>query len=115
MDYNNLSTLELDVLKEIGNIGAGNAATSMSQLINKKVDMQVPSVKIVAFDEVMDIIGGSEELIVAIMFHIEGDTPGTVYFILSRNEAEQLVKKMMPDQAVTNFKGTEVNPLAISI
>lgn len=115
MSHTELTNLELDVLKEVGNIGAGNAATSMSQLINKKVDMQVPSVKVVAFDEVMNIIGGPEELIVAIMFHIEGDTPGTVYFILSKEEAEQLVCKMMPEQAVTNFNGTEANPLAISI
>src|SRR5690625_7087501 len=49
------------------------------------------------------------------MLHIDGETTGTVYFILSKEEAEQLVSKMMPEQAVTNFKGTEVNPLAISI
>jgi len=115
MNYNNLSTLELDVLKEIGNIGAGNAATSMSQLINKKVDMQVPSVKIVAFDEVMNIIGGPDELIVTIMFHIEGDTPGTVYFILSKNEAEQLIKRMMPDKSVKDINILEPNSFIISL
>lgn len=115
MSIRNLSYLELDLLKEIGNIGAGNAATSMSKLINKKIDMQVPSVKIVEFDEVMNMIGGPEELIVAIMFHIEGDTPGTVYFILSRKEAEQLVNQMVPGQENSMFSGIESNPFVISI
>lgn len=115
MNFTKLSGLELDLLKEIGNIGAGNAATSMSQLINKRVDMQVPSVKIVEFDEVMEIIGGPEKLIVAIMFHIEGDTPGTVYFILSEEEAEQLVSRMMPGQDGSLFNGTDPNPFVVSI
>src|SRR5690625_7599734 len=110
MSHTELTNLELEVLKEVGNINAGNAATSMSQLIGKKVDMQVPSVKVVAFDEVMNMIGGREELIVAIMFDIVGDTPGTVYFILSKEVGEELGRKMMPEQAVTNFKCTEVNP-----
>src|SRR5690625_6711884 len=73
MNITNLSNFQLDMLKEIGNIGAGNAATSLSKLINKRVDMQVPSVKIVPFEEVMNIIGGPDQMIVAILFQIQGD------------------------------------------
>ena len=46
-----ISSLHLDILKEIGNIGAGNAATALSNLLNKKIDMNVPNVRIVSFDE----------------------------------------------------------------
>ena len=51
--------LELDVLTEIGNIGAGNATTALSQLINARIDMNVPNVAMLAFDELAEIIGGA--------------------------------------------------------
>ena len=44
-----ISTLQLDILKEIGNIGAGNAATALSAILNRKIDMNVPNVRIVSF------------------------------------------------------------------
>ncbi|WP_156289085.1 chemotaxis protein CheC [Oceanobacillus salinisoli] len=100
MEYLHLSNLQLDVLREVGNVGAGNAATSMSKLINRKMDMQVPSVKIVNFDEMMELIGGPEEVIAAMLFQIKGEFPSTVYFILPMEEAEALVQKMT---GVENF------------
>src|SRR5699024_2791505 len=114
MNITNLSNLQLDMLKEIGNIGAGNAATSLSKLINKRVDMQVPSVKIVPFEEVMNIIGGPDQMIVAILFQIQGDISGTVYFILSKDEAEKLINQMVPTQ-INLFNGEEINDLSSSV
>ena len=61
--------LELDVLTEIGNIGAGNATTALSQLINARIDMNVPNVAMLAFDELAEIIGGAETLVAGICFH----------------------------------------------
>lgn len=43
--------LELDGLKEIMNIGGGNAATSISQMVNSKIDMKVPSVEILSYGD----------------------------------------------------------------
>ncbi|WP_099158119.1 chemotaxis protein CheC [Virgibacillus ndiopensis] len=108
------SIVQLEVLREIGNIGAGNAATSMSQLINKKVDMQVPSVHVVLFDEVMEMLGGPEKLIVALYIRIQGEAPGSVYFILTKEEAEFLVRHLTDE---TEFKLLDNKPpseLAIS-
>ena len=56
MEYSNLSALQLDALKEVSNIGAGNAATALSMMIGKKVDMSVPAVNIIKLD---DIVGTS--------------------------------------------------------
>ncbi|MEN1966852.1 chemotaxis protein CheC [Lentibacillus sp. N15] len=111
---NQMSNMQMDVLREIGNIGAGNAATSMATLLNKKIDMQVPLVKIVEFDEVMDLIGGPEELIVAIYIRIQGEAPGTVYFILSKDEAEFLVREITADNAFSLTSNQAPNELAIS-
>lgn len=87
-----LTTIEKDVLKEIGNIGAGNATTSMSQLTNKKILMGVPEVKVIPFDDVLHIVGGPEKLVVGMYFRIYGEAPGTVYFLLSVEEAESIIK-----------------------
>ncbi|MFD1850360.1 chemotaxis protein CheC [Oceanobacillus bengalensis] len=114
MKYESLSSIEKDALREIGNIGAGNAATSMSKLVNKKIDMQVPSVKIVGYDEMMELIGGPEETIVAMLFQIKGDVLGTVYFILSLEEAEALIKKIINEDDFSFLNDEESNEMAIS-
>ncbi|AVQ99065.1 chemotaxis protein CheC [Oceanobacillus sp. M65] len=112
-DFTNLTNVQKDVLREIGNIGAGNAATSMAKLLNKKIDMQVPSVKVVSFDEVMELIGGPDELIAAVFFRIKGEAPGTVYFILSIEEAEFLINEIVPGNE-GNLLGESANEFAIS-
>ncbi|MDE6233014.1 MAG: chemotaxis protein CheC, partial [Lachnospiraceae bacterium] len=57
IDLNDLSSMQYDVLKELGNIGAGNATTALSQLVNAKIDIGVPQVRLLGFDEISTIIG----------------------------------------------------------
>lgn len=59
-----VSETYLDVLKEIGNIGAGNAMTALSQMLNCKVDMKVPQVKLLDFNEVGALMGGEEQVMI---------------------------------------------------
>ncbi|MBO1003784.1 chemotaxis protein CheC [Pseudogracilibacillus auburnensis] len=115
MKSKKLSDLQIDVLREIGNIGAGNATTSMSQLINKQVMMKVPSVKVVTINEMMDIIGGPEKLIVAIFFRIKGEITGTVYFVLTLKEAEYLVRQMTMNNELSILENGETDELAVSV
>ena len=63
-----------DVLKEIGNIGAGNAMTALSQMLQCKVDMKVPQVRLLEFSEVGDMIGGEEQIMVGVLLGVEGDS-----------------------------------------
>ncbi|GLO66017.1 MULTISPECIES: chemotaxis protein CheC [Oceanobacillus] len=114
MSRKRLNEDQRDVLREIGNIGAGNAATALSQLLNQKIDMKVPKVNVVGFDEVMDLIGGPEQTIVGLMFRINGDIPGTVYVILQIEEAEYLVRKLTNNPDYSLFDNTENQEIAIS-
>lgn len=114
MTEKDLSSLQKDVLKEIGNIGAGNATTSLSELTNKKIQMEVPSVQVVSFNEMMDFIGGSDQTVVGLYFRISGDTPGAVYFILSIEEAEALVKQMIPSANVDVLNDKDTNSYTLS-
>jgi len=115
MQVTNLSSIQKDALQEIGNIGAGNAITSMAKIMNKKINMQVPSVKIITFDEMMDMIGGHENVIVAILFRIHGEISGTMYFIFSIEEAEHLVSQMVSDIEIDFLNTKSPNELAISV
>ncbi|MBD3109421.1 chemotaxis protein CheC [Bacillus sp. AGMB 02131] len=93
----NLSKIHLDILKEIGNIGAGHAATALSVLLNKKIDMNVPDVRIISFNEMMELAGGAENVVACVFFRIEGEVPGSMYFILSLEQSERFIREITGD------------------
>lgn len=98
MSYLELNALQLDALKEVvGNIGAGNAATALSQLISKKVDMTVPAVNIVPFDDIFARIGG-EEVVVGVIVRVLGDTPGNILFIFESEIASNIIQLLTGKQ-----------------
>ncbi len=84
-----------DVLKEIGNIGAGNATTALAQLLQCKVDMQVPQVKLLEFNQVGTEMGGEEQIMAGIYLKVEGDITGSIMFLLEKESARHLVSKLM--------------------
>ncbi|AOZ94243.1 chemotaxis protein CheC [Paenibacillus crassostreae] len=92
--FKNFKEVNMDVLKEIGNIGAGNAATALSCLLNKPIDMAVPKVQILRFEDVAEVVGGAERVVVAIFLRVEGDAPGNLFFILSVESAKSLLKRL---------------------
>lgn len=100
MDYRKLTELQLDALKEIGNIGAGNAATALSQMIQKRIDMTVPQIDIMPIDEMVSKIGNGEEKVVAVELRIFGDAPGNMVFLVTMESAFRLIS-MLTGQEVT--------------
>ena len=82
MDFQNLNTLQRDVLKEIGNIGSGNAATALSTMLNRKINMGVPNVSILPFPQVIEILGGPETLVAGSYLQVEGEAPMSILFVL---------------------------------
>ncbi|RQD67778.1 MAG: chemotaxis protein CheC [Tindallia sp. MSAO_Bac2] len=90
-----LNSIHLDVLKEIGNIGAGNAATSLAIMIQKKVDMQVPVVKILDIQEVPMVLGGEENIVAGIYFGMTGEIKGNIMVLLDIVSARKLTNFMM--------------------
>ncbi|NLM14035.1 MAG: chemotaxis protein CheC [Epulopiscium sp.] len=95
IDIDKLNTLHLDVLREIGNIGAGNATTALSKMLNKKVDMGVPKVNILELKNVADILGGPENLVVGILLDVSGEISGMMMFVLEQQSAHVLVNILM--------------------
>lgn len=84
-----------DVLKELGNIGAGNATTALAQMLQTKVDMNVPQVRLLKFSEVGEVLGGEEQIVVGIYLAVEGDITGSIMFILEQQAGKVLIEKLM--------------------
>ncbi len=108
-----ISDIHLDILKEVGNIGAGHAATALSTLLNKKIDMKVPRVRVVSFDEVMDLAGGAGNVVASVFLRIEGDAPGSMFFILPLPQAEKYIGQLIKKQSFS-FSEEQDNELALS-
>jgi len=108
-----LDNMNFDVLTEIGNIGAGNAVTALSQMINAKVDMYVPQVKMLTFQQLANVIGGEETLVAGIMLSLEGDIEGSMLFMLGSEDAHRLVEQLlgMKPQADDTFSEMEMSAL----
>lgn len=99
----NFDSMVIDVLKEVGNIGAGNAATALAKMISKKVDMKVPLVNVLDFAEVPEILGGPEKEVVGIFFKLEGELEGSIMFVLDVDSAMKLIDILMPGIASEGF------------
>ena len=84
-----------DVLREIGNIGTGNATTALSQMLNCKVDMNVPQVKLLEFSHVGELMGGEELIMAGIYLGVQGDTKGSILFLLEKESAQKLVERLL--------------------
>ena len=94
MEY---SLLQLDVIKELANIGGGNAASSISKLIDKPVDMYVPTVEIFTYEKVYDKIMSEDSMINAVLIRMSGVKEGVFLFIIKDDIAKDIVKMMVPD------------------
>lgn len=85
----------LDVLKEIGNIGAGNATTALAQMLQRKVDMKVPQADLLEFRDLGEAIGGEETIMAGVYMVVEGDINGSMMFLLEKGSSKHLVDQML--------------------
>ena len=86
-----LSEMQLDVLKEIGNIGAGNAATALSNLIEKNVGIEVPKVHVVDLSDIYKVLNDPEEISASTIVPVKGDIPGKMLMIFDSESAKELI------------------------
>ncbi|WP_248624019.1 chemotaxis protein CheC [Enterococcus cecorum] len=90
--------MQLDVLKEVMNIGGGNAATSISSMVNKTIDMKVPDVNILSYQELYDQIIHEDEEVYAIVSKIIGEVQGVFLFVLGNDSASKMTEFMLGEQ-----------------
>ena len=94
-DYDELNTLELDTLKEIGSIGTGNAATALSELIGQQVRIKTPEVRIMGYNEAIDWIGGPEELTAGVLVRLSGQVNGIMLSVQKLDFINLVLESML--------------------
>lgn len=93
--FDELSDIELDVLKEIGSIGTASAATALSGVLNKEIRMTIPQVSILGYDASIRQIGDHEELVSAVLVKMSGDMKGSMLFIMKQPLLDVLMSTLL--------------------
>ncbi len=108
-----ISSQYFDVLKEIGNIGAGNATTALSSMLGEKVDMAVPKVRLMEFKDVGTTMGGEEQIVAGIYLVVDGDIHGSIMFVQRKESAKTMISKLMgmPSEQPDEFSEMELSAL----
>ena len=91
-----LSAIQIDALREVGNIGAGNAAIALSQMVDKKVDLSVPKASLQPLVCIPELVGGPETPVAGVYLNIAGDCSGSILLLLEKESAESLAALMVP-------------------
>ncbi len=90
-----VNNMYMDVLKEIGNIGAGNATTAIAKMVGARIDMSVPSVKLLEVSELGTAVGNEDDTIIGIFLEVENDISGSMMFLLDIESGHYLVNTLM--------------------
>ena len=99
-NYDELSDMHIDALREIGNIGSGNAASSLAMMLSDQIDILVPVVRILDYEQVMEELGGPEQMIVGLLLCLDGDVNGMIMFLLHQNFANTLLASLIGEADV---------------
>lgn len=104
----------IDLLREIGNIGAGNAATSLSQMLSKRIEMNVPEVSLLDYCDVVNSIGGAESVVVGILVSFNGGIDGVILFLLKKEFVHLILNSLMGTELENFAEITELEMSALS-
>ena len=95
LSLEDVNNMYLDVLREIGNIGAGNATTAIANMLGRKIDMNVPNIKLMEVSKLGTAVGAEDQTIVGIFLEVQNDIEGSMMFLLDIPSARYLVNKLM--------------------
>lgn len=104
MRFNNLNELDamhLDVLREIGNIGSGNAATSLSSMLNTTVEIEVPTISLINYENVSQYLGGKDNEVIGLALGLEADIEGVMLHVVQPRFASRIVNTFYPKEIET--------------
>lgn len=94
-NFESLNEIHLDVLRELGNIGSGNAASSLSQMLGQPIDIAIPRISILDYNEAIEDVGGAETQIVGLLLSLNGDVNGMMMFLLHQEFAALILNSLM--------------------
>jgi len=112
-DIRALNNFQLDAIKEVGNVGAGHAATALSQMIGRKILITVPKVLCMPIEKTSELVGGSQALVAGVTMQILGDVSAKIVLMLPRKSAMELAGLLTSQDAEENQVLSELEYSAI--
>ncbi|MBQ9382716.1 MAG: chemotaxis protein CheC [Ruminiclostridium sp.] len=112
--YEDLNAMQIDVLREVGNIGSGNATTALSSMMGKVIDIEVPHVEVLDFNAAIDAVGGPEKVIAGLLIRINGDIDGMIMFLFEQNLISLIVSTFFGAEPENIFSLNEAELSAIN-
>jgi chemotaxis protein CheC len=109
--YEDVNAIGLDVIREVGSIGTGNAATAISQLLGAQVRITLPDVRVLGFNEAVHSLGHPEEQVAAILVEMSKDMEGMMLFLMKMDFIQSVLHDML-GMEVSTF--AQLDELAIS-
>ncbi|MEP7344967.1 MAG: chemotaxis protein CheC [Gemmatimonadaceae bacterium] len=110
-DLLSLKPMQLDAIREVANIGAGHAATALSQMTGQTIMISVPTINVAAMEEVPPNIVGPEEPVAAVLMNMLGDLTGRTLLVFPVSTATRLAELMLRRP---HAEGTELSELEVS-
>lgn len=113
IDVRELGELQLDALREVANIGAGHAATALSQMTKSRIMVTVPRLQIAPLEQVAELLVDPEEVVAAVLMHMLGDLTGRTLLLFPRASAMRLTEILLHRAAGTAHVFGELEQSAI--
>lgn len=99
-NFSELPPMALDCLKEIGNIGSGSAASALAEMLGRGVDIRVPEVHVLDYEQTIDVMGGPENIVTGLLINLCGDIKGMMMFLLEQSFADIVLKTFFAKENV---------------
>jgi len=112
-DVRDLKESQLDAMREVANIGAGHAATALSQMTNRRIMITVPRVNVRPLEEACDTVGTPDEIIAAILMHMMGDLTGRALLLFPQSSARTLCDFLLRRELGTTQEFHEMEQSAL--
>lgn len=108
-----LNTAHVDILRELGNIGSGNAVTSLSSMLGENISINVPDVKILGFNEAVDFVGGAENIVMSVLVKLKSDINGMIMYIFNSDFVKDVVKIFFGEEIDNLLSLSEIQKSAL--
>ncbi|WP_407357052.1 chemotaxis protein CheC [Methanolobus sp. WCC5] len=91
-EISNLTEFQISALREVVNIGVGNAVTSLSKMVSKEIRIEVPGLKVELIEKVPEVAGGADTVVSGVIMHVTGDIEGYIMMMLPEGSTEMICK-----------------------
>lgn len=94
-NYSTMEEASKDLLRELGNVGTGNAVSALARLMNQPVDIEVPRLRIMKYQEFPAVLGGLEDLVTGILVEMTGEMKGIFLFLLKEDFTRTILEVIL--------------------